>query len=182
MVMAVGGCGPTVSLDDPRDPGVSTGSFSTGTRGPSSDTVGTTAASSSTRGTSAGMVDTEDEGSESSRLDVASRTFDLGAPPRDQPMYAPCDGDEQCMAGLECVVLAYGQSFDYSICTAQCTDPTVDCEPAPRGWEPTCALHVKDGQADVCAIACGDERECPPQQWCSQLFGPGGRTQTVCVP
>lgn len=179
VAVTLGGCGPTVSLDDPREPGgVSTGIASTGARGSSSGT----ATSSGTQGTSAGIVDTEDEGSQPPRLDVPPRILDVGAPPRDQPMYAPCDRDEQCMAGLECVVLAYGETFDSSICTAPCTDPAADCEPAPRGWEPTCALHVRDGQADVCAIACDEGLECPPLHWCSDLFGPGGRLQSVCVP
>lgn len=187
VAVALAGCGPTVSLDDPRDPSdSSTSGLATdgvgSSRGRSTSASASTAASSGTAGTSVGTVDTAEEGPPSPRLDVPSPILDLPAPPSDQPMYAACSGDEQCQPGLECVVLAYGEDVQYSICTAPCVEPTADCEPAPRGWAPTCALHVRDGQSDVCAIACSGRLECPMEQVCSELFGPGGRLQTVCVP
>ena len=162
----LGACGPAVSLDDPRGP------EPTGTGG-----SGSTASPGGT--SSSGGAPSDSTTDDGPRLDVMP-LFDLGAAPK-RPMYAPCYDDEECMDGLQCVTLKYEKLLVGSICTVPCEDPMADCEPAPDGWMATCALHVEDGQLDVCAIAC-DVRSYCPGGYCMELFGPRGESQDVCVP
>lgn len=177
-------CGPTVSLDDPRPPPPASDSSTTLVL-PSLETTATTGSTDSgTTSTSSGggaATNGAAEEDDGPLLDVLGPSYDLPPPPMDVPMYGPCWEDGQCEPGLECVVMAYGKLIQYSICTRECVDPAVDCEPAPLGWSATCALHVMDGQLDVCAIACDEMMSCPGMTWCVELFGPKGESQLVCT-
>ena len=177
-------CGPVIDLDHQGETEGSSGG-STGTSGFTSG-PGTTSTSgmSGTFGTSVGsstVTDTTAGADTGPRFDVWGG--DGGGPPgpHDQPMYAPCWGDEQCSPLLECVTIAFGKDIVYAICTGPCADPQLDCDAPPSGWSATCALSLVDGESQVCAVACDPDDLCPDNTWCHELLLPDGSSQRICV-
>lgn len=172
------GCGPGVDLDavsetgDPRATGTETG---TGSGSGSGTSDGTATTADDLASTSVGVTSDEPP-----KLDVAP--FDLPPSSTDLPMYDFCLSEAVCAEGLECIVLAYGKLIQYSICTAPCFDPAVDCDPAPKGWSPVCALDLGDGQGRYCAIGCNEDLACPEGTSCHELFVPDELPQRTCLP
>lgn len=147
----VAGCGPTTGpLGESMDTGTTTSEV-TSSDGNGTDTGGS-------EGTESGRTDdregSTDDGDASSTGPVVG----------DVEMYGSCSEDNRCAPGLSCTPVASGAGA--TICTAQCTDPVLDCDAPPDGWSATCGAFLHVPPDPFCAIGCDEETPCPEDMSC----------------
>jgi hypothetical protein len=131
--------------------------------GDSSGPIGESSDDGSSSGGDEGALDSAGESSsgEPPIDDGPPSSTDDGLPPPDDPMYSPCDPDEQECADGICLKIEdeYGNLLS-AYCTGLCGIPQNDCDPPPSGdAEPACIIANR-GES-VCSLDCGDGEECP---------------------
>ena len=178
----VGGSAPGPA-DDPNamDDGDTEDAGSEGDDDDDDDAEGTSGAGS-TSGPPDGDDDDDDDDAMGSTDDGAAGSSDGGGGvnPGDQPangMWAPCVMDDfaNCGAADTCVHLGAD-----GFCTVQgCTNPAVDCDPAPAGTSvtPICADAVSTA---VCALDC-TAGSCPNGMACTTVAINEGPEYNICV-
>lgn len=162
------GCGPTTGpLGESMDTGTTT-SEATTSDGDANDTGGSD-------GTEPGTTDAADESEGSANDGAGSSTGPLVG---DVEMYGACaEGD--CAPGLTCAIVSFEPAI--AICTAQCSDPALDCEPPPDGRPATCGAFTHTPPDPFCAIECDADTPCPDGMHCA-LESPPFSAPFYCVP
>lgn len=133
-------------------------------------------------GSTSGAASTTDADGDASSEDDGGvgSTGDGAANPGDQPvngMWAPCVMDDfaNCGAADTCVHLGAD-----GFCSVQgCSNPAVDCDPAPAGTSvtPICADAVSTA---VCALDCTGA-SCPNGMECTTVSINEGPEYSICV-
>lgn len=157
-----------------------TGSFGLLACGPLVSPSGSTSeasagGTSTTLGASSGIPGAETSAEGGTSVDESSGVGSSSGVVGTVPMYEACEGAEQgnCLPGLFCTPIGQFDGEPYFACTAQCSDPIVDCETPPSGWTAVCNGFLHDfGPDPFCAIGCDADGGCPPGMVCGDETPP----------
>ncbi len=99
---------------------------------------------------------------------VSTDTSTSDGAPGTVPMFEACDveGEGGCVPELLCTPVSLLDGRTSTMCTAECLDPEADCDLAPEGWTTVCAAFLHVPPDPFCAIACGEDFECPEGMVC----------------
>jgi hypothetical protein len=148
------GCGPSLGPNSTTDGD-----------GPDSDSAAATAGTAPTSPSPGTDTPSGSSGESSDGGDVPSAGTD---PLEDAPMYARCESNEECLPGLTCTPVGLLDGDAFAMCTAECSDPTRDCDAPPAGWTAVCNGFLHMPPDPFCAIGCDQDGQCPRGMTCGE--------------